>query len=432
MCGGLQDNGSWCGPSATRSTLGILNSQWFRIGGGDGFYTQQDPTDFNVIYVESQDGNVQRLDLRTGRPVNIRPRAAARPGQGRGGAPTGEIQPGEQAAAALAAQTGFGQPQNANIVPAPPAGEQFRFFWNTPILLSPYNPRTVYIGANQFFRSFNRGDSYLGSADLTKNISRFERPIMGVAGDGPMASKHDGAGAYSSIVTISESPAMPGVIWAGTNDGNLQLTRDGGATWKNVVDNVPGVPKEAHVSRVEASHFDGGTCYVSFDNHRLDDLKPYLYVTRDYGASWKSVVGNLPQWGNVNVVREDVKNANLLFAGTEFGLYVSLNGGGDWKRFMNGMPIVRIDDILIHPRDNDLIVGTHGRSIYILDDITPLQQLSDKVTAADAFLFDVRPGVAWVTDVTLSQSVGGAKALPRREPGAGNGYQLLPEGGSAG
>jgi photosystem II stability/assembly factor-like uncharacterized protein len=418
VCGGLQDNGSWCGPSGTRSTLGILNSHWFRIGGGDGFYTQQDPTDYNVIFVESQDGNVQRLDLRTGRPVNVRPRAAARPRQQAPGA-GGETQPGEQAMAALAAQMGFGQPPTSNIVPPPPEGEQFRFFWNTPILLSPHNPRTVYIGANQFFRSFNRGDTYLASPDLTKNISRFTRPIMNMAGDGPMASKHDGAGAFSSIVTISESPVMPGVIWVGTNDGNVQVTRDGGATWKNVADAVAGAPKEAHISRVEASHFDAGTCYVSFDNHRVDDLKPYLYVTRDYGATWKSVAGNLPQWGNVNVVREDLKNRNLLFAGTEFGLYVSLNGGAEWKRFMNGMPVVRIDDILIHPRDNDLIVGTHGRSIYILDDITPLQQLSEKVTASDVFLFDVRPGVALATDVTLTQSIGGAKHFRGENPQAG-------------
>jgi photosystem II stability/assembly factor-like uncharacterized protein len=414
VCGGLQDNGSWCGPSATRSTLGILNSHWFRIGGGDGFYTQQDPTDYNVIFVESQDGNVSRLDLRTGRPTQIRPRAAARP-RPQAGTAAGETQP----EAAAPAQVGFGQPTTPNIVPPPPPGEQFRFFWNTPVLLSPHNPRTVYVGANQLFRSFDRGDTYLGSPDLTKNISRFERPIMGVAGDAAMASKHDGAGAYSSIVTIAESPVLPGVIWVGTNDGNVQVSRDGGATWKNVGDNVPGVPKETHVSRVEASHFDAGTCYVSFDNHRVDDLKPYVFVTRDFGASWTAIANNLPPWGNVNVIREDPKNRNLLFAGTEFGLYASLNGGAEWKRFLNGMPVVRIDDILIHPREGDLIVGTHGRSIYILDDLTPLQQLNDKVAGEDAHLFDVRPGVMWATDVTLTQSVGGAKHFRGENPAAG-------------
>jgi hypothetical protein len=422
--GGLQDNGTWGAPSAVRNQAGITNAEWFRVGGGDGFYTQVDPTDFNTVYVESQDGNVQRLDLRTGRPVNIRPRAAAAARQATGAA-GGEVQPGEQMAA-LAAQLGFGQPRTANIVPVPPEGEQFRFFWNTPILLSPHNPRVVYIGANQLFRSVDRGNTYTGSPDLTKNVSRFVRPIMGVAGDAPMASKHDGAGAYSSIVTISESPVIPGVIWVGTNDGNVQLTRDGSATWKNVGEAVPGVPKEAHVSRVEASHFDAATSYVSFDAHRTDDMKPYVFVTRDYGATWKAIANNLPTVGNVNVIKEDPKNRNLLYVGTEYGLYISLNGGAEWKRFMNGMPIVRVDDVMVHPRENDLIVATHGRSIYILDDITALQQMNEKVTQADVHLFDVRPGVQWKTDVTLSRSIGGAKHFRGANPldGAAISYYL--------
>ncbi len=408
ICGGLQDNGSWCGPSAKRNPLGILNSDWFRIGGGDGFYTQQDPLNYRVIYVESQDGNVQRLDLGTGRTVSIRPRAARR-------APPAEASGQGQAPP----PTGFGPPTGTNIVPPPPEGEQYRFFWNTPVVLSPYNPNIVYVGANRFFRSYDRGDTWIGSPDLTKSISRFERPIMGVPGDAPMASKHDGAGAYSSIVTISESPVQPGVIWAGTNDGNLQLSRDGGDTWTNVADRVPGVPPEAHVSRVEASHFEAGTCYVSFDNHRLDDLTPYVYVTRDFGGTWTSIAANLPAWGNVNVVREDRKNQNLLFVGTEFGLFVSLDGGREWKRFMNGMPVVRIDDILIHPRDNDLIVGTHGRSLYVLDDIGPLQQMSDAVRSAAVHLFDPRPAVAWATDVTQTITVGGAKHFRGENPPPG-------------
>ena len=192
-----------------------------------------------------------------------------------------------------------------------------------------------------------------------------------------MASKHDGAASYSNIVTISESPVVPGVLWVGTNDGNVQVSRDGGATWKNVVDNITGVPKETHVSRVEASHFDASTAYVTFDGHRTDDHKPYVFMTTDLGETWTSVAGNLPE-GNVNVIREDPKNRNLLYVGTEYGFYVSLNGGREWKRFMNGLPTVRIDDILVHPRDNDLILGTHGRSIWIMDDITALQQLTER------------------------------------------------------
>jgi hypothetical protein len=242
---------------------------------------------------------------------------------------------------------------------------------------------------------------------------------MGVAGDAPMPSKHDGAGAFSSIVTISESPVVPGIIWVGTNDGNVQVTRDGGATWKNVVDNVPGVPKETHVSRVEASHFDAGTCYVSFDGHRTDDMKPYVFVTRDFGATWKALANNLPAVGNVNVVKEDPKSRNLLYLGTEYGFYISLNGGTEWKRFMNGMPVVRIDDVMVHPRDNDLIVATHGRSIYILDDITALQQLTGIDLQSDVRLFDVRPGTQLRTDITLARSVGGSKNFAGENPREG-------------
>ncbi len=421
--GGLQDNGTWGGPSATRSSEGITNAEWFRVGGGDGFYTQADPTDWSTIYVESQDGAVQRVDLRGGRPTSIKPRAAAaaRPPQGQRGQAGGAATAGQAPAVAPAgpATAAFAMAQRGNILPAPPEGTQYRFFWNTPILLSPFNPRTVYIGANELFRSYDRGDTYLGSPDLTKNISRFVRPIMGVPGDAPMASKHDGAGAFSSIVTISESAAMPGVIWVGTNDGNVQVSRDGGQTWKNVVDNVPGVPKETHVSRVEASHFDAATCYVSFDGHRTDDMKPYVFVTRDYGQTWKALASNLPAVGNVNVIKEDPKSKNLLYLGTEYGFYVSLNGGAEWKRFMNGMPTVRIDDVMVHPRDNDLIVATHGRSIYILDDITALQDLSDEVMKEDAHLFDVRPGTEWKTDITLSRSIGGAKNFAGENPAPG-------------
>ena len=170
-----------------------------------------------------------------------------------------------------------------------------------------------------------------------------------------------------------------------------------------------------------------GTCYLAVDGHRLDDLKPYLFVTSDYGATWKSIVNNLPKWGTVNVVREDAKNKDLLFVGTEYGLYVSLNGGAEWKPFMSGMPTMRVDDILVHPRDNDLIVGTHGRGIYILDDITPLQQMSQKVMDSDAHLFEVRPGTIWQNDHAARPLLGRREALPRRESGAGHGDQLLPE-----
>ena len=303
-------------------------------------------------------------------------------------------------------------------MPAPPAGTNYRFFWSTPFILSPHNPRTIYLGAERLFRSYDRGDTWTASPDLTRNIGRNDRPIMGVDGKAPMASKHDGAASYSNIVTISESYVVPGILWVGTNDGNVQVSRDGGATWKNVIEKVPAAPKEGHVSRVEASHFEAGTAYLTIDNHRFDDHKPYVYKTTDFGETWTSITGNLPE-GNVNVIREDPKNRNLLYLGTEYGFYVSLNGGREWKRFMNGLPTVRVDDILVHPRDNDLIIGTHGRSIWIIDDITPLQQLSDQVTNAEAHVFDVRPAVAYVNDIQKAIWSEGANVFKAPNPQRG-------------
>lgn len=477
VCGGLQDNGSWCGPSSTRagggngggggaSPSGITNAEWYRIGGGDGFYTQQDPTDHHIVYAESQNGAAQRIDLRTGQSRSIRPRAAQRPRGLRTGGPTATANPpqpattppansgpeqirpaqrlgqeaqGEQAnnqqAQMLASIQagggggfGGGNPFQSNIVPAPPEGETYRFYWNTPIHLSPHNPRMVYIAANRLFRSLDRGDTWtIISPDLTKQIDRRKLAIMGVPGDQPMASKHDGYATNSVIAVVAESPVQPGILWVGTEDGNLQLSKDGGVNWTNLIGNIKGAPEGyIHISRVEPSHFDAGTCYVTIDNHRNDDMKPYIFVTKDYGATWTSIASNLPANGNVNVIREDAKNKNLLFAGTEYGLYVSLNGGGEWKKFMTGLPVVRIDDLLIHPRDNDLIVGTHGRGIYICDDISPLQQLNDKTLAADVHLFDVRSGVNWVTDIALSRYTGGQKMFrgPNAPQGTAISYQL--------
>ena len=442
--GGLQDNGSWGGPSQTRNQqAGITNADWFRIGGGDGFFTQIDPTDNNTIYVESQGGNIQRLDLRTGRSVNIRPRGVPRRGgQGRqggggGATPAASPSPGAspaaspspdaqaQLAAFAAAQGvgGFGGAGNlaSNVVPTPPASETYRFYWSTPIQLSPHNPRVVYAGGNRLFRSMDRGDTWTATIDLSKQIDRNKLPIMGVPGNQPMASKHDGYTGYGYVVSVAESPKLPGLLWVGTDDGNIQVSRDGGATWTNISKNVPGVGETYHISRVEPSRFDAGTAYLAIDGHRLDDMKPYLFVTRDYGATWTSIVNNLPKWGNVNVIREDPKNKDLLYVGTEFGLYISLNGGAEWKPFMSGMPTMRIDDILVHPRDNDLIVGTHGRGIFILDDITPLQQLSQKVMDAEAHLFEVRPGTIWLNDPRLARYWGGAKLFRGANPAPGTG-----------
>jgi hypothetical protein len=440
VCGGLQDNNAWCGPSALRSTAGAVDTDWFTVGGGDGFYTRQDPTDWAIVYAESQDGNMSRHDMRNGTQKSIRPNAGG--GRGAAGAaatpataataapatpPEAATPLGATAAAAQtpttptpAAQTpapaatagrggagaggggGGGRGGPPNVVNAPPDVAAFRFYWNAPFEISPHNPAVVYMAGQYFFKSNNRGDTWwMNPTDLSKNINRWapDMAIMGVPGDKPMTSKHDGYAASSVATQVRESPSKPGVIWIGTEDGNLQVSQDGGETFANVYGNIAGAPKGyTHISRIEPSHFDPGTAYVAIDHHRYDDWKPYLFKTTDYGRKWVGVAGNLPAKGNINALREDYDNPNLLFVGTEFGLYVTLDGGKEWKKFMTGLPSVRVDDILIHPRERDLIVGTHGRSIYIADDIGPLEQLKPSAANKDLTLFDPRPATLWKND----------------------------------
>jgi photosystem II stability/assembly factor-like uncharacterized protein len=427
VCGGLQDNNAWCGPSAVRSSVGPVNGDWYTVAGGDGFYTRQDPTDWAIVYGESQDGNMSRHDLRTGAQKSIRPNVTVAGGRGGAAAQTaattpttttatGEAPanpapgnaPGAAAAAAgggAAAFGGGGGRGAPNVTNAPPNVDTFRFYWNAPFEISPHNPAVVYMAAQYFFKSTNRGDSWwMNKQDLTKNINRWaaDMPIMGVPGDKPMASKHDGYAASSTATQVRESPSRPGVLWIGTEDGNLQVSQDGGENFTNVIGNVTGAPKGyTHISRIEPSHFDPGTAYVAIDNHRNDDWKPYLFKTTDYGKTWTSVVNNLPAKGPINALREDYDNPNLLFVGTEFGLYVTLNQGREWKKFMTGLPNVRVDDILIHPRDRDLIVATHARSFFIADDITPLEQMKAP-GSSDITLFEPRPAVQWKTDRAFS------------------------------
>ena len=286
----------------------------------------------------------------------------------------------------------------------------------------------VWLGGNRLFKSMNRGDTWWASEDLTRQVDRNRIPMMGVPGDRTMLSKNDGVTAYSTIVSLSESPVVPGIVWVGTDDGNVQVSRDFGDTFTEVGKAMPGLPANHYhwISRIDASHFDPATAYVSVDGHRDDDLRPYLFVTRDYGKTWQSIVGDLPQFGNIQVVREDPQNPELLYVGTEFGLYISMNRGKSWQKFMNNLPTARVDDILIHPRDNDLIVATHARGVWILDDITPLQQMSSAVGARDADVFDIRPAVAYITDRQSGQYHGGQRHFVGENPprGASINYYL--------
>lgn len=401
VCGGLQDNTSWCGPSATGSRF-VSAYDWFNIGGGDGFYTAVDHTDHNIVYSEGQRGNVRRLDLRTGVITPIQPRI----GKGR---------------------------VLGNIVPRPDSTTLIRWNWNTPFFLSPHNQRTIYIGGNRLFMSMNRGDTWTMSRDLTKQVDRDRLEIFGIKGsapdchgDGPVAkgqqciqSKNDGTWFYSTITSVAESPIVPGILWAGTDDGNLQVSKSGLAQFTNVTANLMGAPQNCYISRVEASYRDAATAYVAVDCHRNNDMRPYVFVTRDFGRSFSSITGDLPSFGCVNVIKQDPRNSSLLYIGTENGFYVSIDEGKSWKRLMTGLPAIRIDDVVVHPRDGDLVLATHGRSVMVMDDITPLQQLDAAVLASDVHLFEPRAAYFIPNEIQRTRVQPGAKQFRGTNPEPG-------------
>jgi photosystem II stability/assembly factor-like uncharacterized protein len=360
VCGGLQDNYSWCGPSASLQTTGIGNEDWITVQGGDGFHARIDPNDANIIYAESQDGNLSRRDLKTSESKSIRPQ------------------------------------EDSDTAP------RYRFQWNSPLIISPHDPKTIYYGGNHLFKSTDRGDTWVRlGEDLTTKAVRDEQPIFGKAPKrGETLSMHDGVVAWPCITAIAESPVRAGVLYAGTDDGNLQVTRDGGKSWANVASHMQGVPKGAYVSRIEASYKEEGTVYVTFDNHRSGDFAIYIYASKNHGDSWTKITNGIPPAaGTVHVIREDPANPNLLFAGTEFGLYLSFNRGQNWERMKNGLPTVPVFDLQIHPREHDLILATHGRSIWIMDNITALEEMAgnDSILTTDLHFFTPKPGIEWKT-----------------------------------
>ena len=285
--GGLQDNGSWGAPSRTFFRQGISNEDWFRIGGGDGFYTEAIPGDPDTVYVESQNGNLRRLNRRTSETKLIRP-----------------------------------QPENG--------GERYRFDWNSPIVISPHDPDTVYYGGNRLFISSNRGDAWTRTDDLTKRLDRDELPIMDIPVTEDTLSRHDGISSFGQIVTIAVSSLEEGVIYVGADDGNLQRSRDGGQTWDNLTGNLPGVPDQTYVTRLIASAHSASRVYVTLDGHRNDDYSTYAFVSDDYGDSFQSLAGTLPPEAALNVIREHHENENFLVTGGEFGVYVTLDRGANW------------------------------------------------------------------------------------------------------
>ncbi|MEQ1821168.1 MAG: hypothetical protein ABL949_01530 [Fimbriimonadaceae bacterium] len=379
--GGLQDNGTWAMPTQTDQG-GVTFFHAFTYQGGDGFHAAADPDDWSTIYGESQGGATSRTDLKGGQGRSIRP--------------------------------------NANNTIGLERGERLRFNWSTPFILSPHNSKTLYLGANRVFKSVNRGDSWrVISPDLTTND-----PEKLKVGAKSVTPENTGAENHCTVINIGESEKKQGLVWAGTDDGQVWVTENDGQSWSNVTANVPDLPANTWVSRVSPSRFVEGRCYATFDGHRNNDYATHVYVTEDFGKTWAKLNGNLPADEACYVIKEGLRNPDLLFLGTEFSLWVSIDRGVSWNRLTAGdWPTVRVDDLLLHPRDGDLIIGTHGRSIWTmpvggLEDLSLENQKKDFILSKPApiYLFGRVSGRQWDGD--------GIYMSPNTQPGTTIFYYL--------
>jgi photosystem II stability/assembly factor-like uncharacterized protein len=362
--GGTQDNNSLGGPAKTRSQSGIVNADWFQTNGGDGFVSRIDPEDPNTIYAESQNGGLVRFDKRTGERVSIAPI------------------PGK-------------------------AEESQRYNWDSPFIISPHNSKRVYFAGHRLFRSDNRGDDWrVVSGDLSRGLDRDALPVMGKIWGPDAVAKHQSTALYGNASAISESPKKEGLIYVGTDDGLIQVTEDGGRTWRKI-EKVLDVPENNHVRRVLASRHDVNTVYAVFDNHQNGDFKPYAAKSVDAGKSWTMITGNLPERGSLYAIAEDHVNPNLLFIGSEFGFFFTLDGGAKWIQLKSGLPTIAVRDIAIHRRENDLVLATFGRSFYVLDDYSPLRDVNAGTLAQESKLFPTPNSLMYVrSSVNLAGSQG--------------------------
>lgn len=350
--GGTQDNFSLGGPSRTTNINGIANSDWFITHGGDGFVSRIDPNDPNIIYAESQYAGLVRYDRKSGEEVPIQPIESK----------------GEKA---------------------------LRWNWDSPLIISPHKSTRLYFAANKVFRSEDRGNSWTCiSEDLTQQIDRNKLPVMGKVWSIDAVAKHQSTSFYGNIVSLQESPKKENLLYVGTDDGLIQISEDA-KTWRKI-DNFPNVPKNTYVSAILASQHDENIVYAAFNNHKNGDFKPYLLKSTDKGKTWISIANNLPERGSVHCIAEDHINKDLLFVGTEFGIFVTLNGGKEWIQMKGGLPTVAVRDIAIQKRENDLVIATFGRGFYILDDYTPLRTLSDEIMNKEAHLFAVKNALLYV------------------------------------
>ncbi len=349
--GGTQDNNTLGGPSQTVSSSGIVNADWYVTVGGDGFWSQVDPKDPNIVYSEAQYGGLVRFDKRSGQMMDIQPK------EGKDEAP-------------------------------------LRWNWNAPLIISPFSHTTLYFGADKLFESKDMGNSWKAiSPDLSRGLNRNKLKIMGRVWGVDAVAKNDSTSFYGTIVSLSASPLKEGLVYAGTDDGLIQVTQDDGAHWRKI-DRFPGVPELSYVSALAASREDPDTVYAAFDNHKMGDFKPYLLESTDLGRTWTSIAGDLPKKGTVYSFIQDPKDAKLLFAGTEYGVFFTIDGGKHWVQLKGGMPTVAVRDMAIQARDNDLVLATFGRGFYILDDYSPLRDLTPSLLQEKGALFPVRK--AWM------------------------------------
>ncbi len=403
ICGGLQDNGTWCGPSRLRQGA-ITNYAWATVNGGDGFYALQDPVDPDIVYAESQGGSMARVDMSSGARVPLRtPDWREHTHELRDELVLLEDEAGD---APTAAQTARMDELRGRIT-RDSAAVELRFNWNTPMVLSPHDPKVVYAGANRVLKSGDRGEDFQPiSPDLSYADSMKVR--VSTETTGGITRDVTGAETYATVVALAESPLRAGWLYAGTDDGRVWRTKDDGGTWTELTDRFEGVPEGTWVSRIEPSSHDEERFYVTFDGHRSDDFTPYVLVTDDDGRSFRSIADGLPVGGPdfVHVIREDPENADLLFVGTDVGVYASPDRGASWRPFMNGLSTVPVHDLKIHPRDHELIAGTHGRSVWIID-IGPLEQVvGGRRLGDEVVLFDPAPGLQFGTPPMGGESTG--------------------------
>ncbi len=348
--GGTQDNFSLGGPSRTPAVHGITNSDWFITHGGDGFESQVDPKDPNLVYAQSQHGGLVRYDRRTGEEIDIQP------------------------------QTGKGEPP-------------LRYNWDSPLIISPHSHTRLYMAANRLFRSDDQGNSWRAiSPDLTRQLDRNKLKVMGRVWSIDAVAKNNSTSFYGNIVALAESPVQQDLVWTGTDDGLIQVTEDAGGRWRKV-ERFPGVPDNTYVSFLEPSRFDANTVFAAFDNHKNGDFKPYILKSTDRGATWTSITGDLPQRGTVYSLAQDHVDPDLIFAGTEFGAYFTTDGGRKWVR-ISGLPTIQVRDLAIQRRENDLVLGTFGRGIWILDDYSLLRRLRPEALERESALFPTKQ--AWM------------------------------------